>query len=112
DEAKELRGEYLVSKLVEIAAVTSYLSYHFNLRNSKEPDLKRVFSSWHYWLLVVSGTAFGVFYFFQYSDFQLHRFLNHSIAAGNINIHFANKKLTTDEEKLYIGKIKNYASEI
>ncbi|MFI5263936.1 MAG: hypothetical protein ACHQM6_05425 [Candidatus Kapaibacterium sp.] len=111
DEAMELRSEYWISRIVEMLVITSCIIYRLKIAKGKY-YLRKIFSSWQYWFLVVGSTAYGIFYFFQFSDYQLHYYLRNILQSGNITIHFVSKNFSKDEEKLYSAEVKRYADEI
>jgi len=111
DEAMELQSEYWLSRVVEIAAIVSYLLYRSKIHKGKA-GLRKIFSSWQYWLLVGASSSFGIFYFLQFSDYRLHDYLHDVLISGNITVHFAGNNFRIDEAKYYHAEITRYASEI
>ncbi len=111
DEAMELRNEYWISRLVELAAISSCMVYRLKTGKGKY-DVRKIFSLWQYWFLVAGSASFGIFYFLQFSDYALHRYLHNVLLTGNITIHYADKNFSAEEERFYTAEVQRYADEI
>ena len=112
DEAMELQSEYWIARLVEVVAIVCWVMYDRRIleeKRKRQYEIRKIFSLWEYWQMTIAAAFFGVFYFLQFSDNDLHNHLSEKIIASeNVYIHFARGSLSNDEKLLHCYEIKNY----
>ncbi|MEP7234439.1 MAG: hypothetical protein ABI778_04000 [Ignavibacteriota bacterium] len=110
DEVLELHPEYWISRAVEMAAIISWIFYdeRFRKNDTAKKKFSKLFFTPQYWALTICVSAFGIYYFIQYSNIFLTRELNLRIKASEvIYLHLAKGTLRDEELKYYCSELRS-----